>query len=272
MGKYRDQNLITLQTHDGRYLSAQPSGAIILTKDHKETEEFTISKVGKKVISLKTTMDTVVHFHQDGSIEHHKTNWTDALANLKLSSKPQISEVYLDVIKTKPKHVGFRTTFGKFLGVKEGTDNLTQTKYLNDDSTFEITVVKQSPKIHKENKIKPGKKYQIKTIHKMYWNLDDDFHLRQHSGPSETSIFQMINNGESSFLIGTPSGKYLTIKEDNSFFEDTLENAQSFEPVHSHGKIAFKLSSGKFISAEKDGTILTIPSLKSNAEFELLKV
>ena len=165
MGKYRDGNVITIKARDGRYLSAQPSGAMILSHDAKETEESIITKVSKKTINLKTNLDTTIHFHHDGTVEHHKVNWTETLS--KMTSKP--TDYNVDIIKVKPHHCGFRNAFGTFLAIKENEETLTKSKFIAEDSILEINVIKQCPKIHKANIIKNGKFYQIKTNQKMFF-------------------------------------------------------------------------------------------------------
>eukprot|EP01080_Neovahlkampfia_damariscottae_P012568 gene12568-6388_t len=247
MGKYRDGNTITIKSHDGRYISCQPSGSVVLSRDLKETEELIITKVSKKSINLKTHLDTTLHFHEDGTVEHHKVNWTETFA--KIASKPMDHNV--DIIKVKPHHCGFRNTYGRFIAVKENEENLTDSKFLSENAIFEIGVVELLPKVHKGNKIKNGKVYQMKTNQKMYVSMDEESHLRQHLEPSQDTSNFKFTKMEDYYVLTLRDGKYLALKEDDQTITcvDQLEQAERFEAVPSHSKIAFKgKASGKYLS------------------------
>lgn len=266
MGKFRDGNVIALQTSIGKYLSVQPRGIIIQSTDLGETEHFKLKKVGKKIISLISGLDTKLIVTNLGQVTHKK----DRLITLPLIN---LDDERFMVIKVDHNSFGLRSWLGTFLCSHfDGTMILSKT--LTPNCLFKAKIIKEGEKKRKKSKVKIGKSYYIKSYFKGFLNGTEEGQIRQmfRETPIKEDTFVIESEGDGVHLFSPFSGKYIVANSDGSItLESNYHSGKGFKVIPTQDKVAFKTPFG-FLSAERNGELKQRNSITNFERFKTFKI
>lgn len=265
MGKFRDGNIISIKANTGKYISGQPRGLIQQSTDCRETEHFKVSKVGKKTIALHTALESMVKLNEFGQITHEKPG----IALPFISGRSDRSD-YFNVIKIDKNTYGFRSYLGSYLCVfPDGCIGLH--KYLSPSCHFSVECFFETPKVHKYNKLKEGKRYHFKTYFKNYLSAkSEDGILRAVPTAKEEEIF-LVEKLNGMIQLKNPSRNLYIVEKENAFHLESNPDPLGYELFLLNGKVGLKTREG-FMSVRRDGNIGVEKAMKSYEEFETFKL
>lgn len=267
MGKFRDGNIIALQTSIGKFVSVQPKGEVTQSTDLGQTEHFLLKKVGKKIINLVSSLDTKMIVTNLGKITHKK----DRIFTL---PGIDLSDERFMVIKVDHNLFGLRSWLGTFLSAHyDGTMKLS--KILTPSCLFKAQIIQEGQKKKRKSKIKIGKSYYIQSFYKGFLNSTEENQIRQmfRENPRKEDIFTIESEGDGLHLFSPYSGKYLVANSDGSVsLESNYHSGKGFQGISRDDKIVFKTSFGTYISAQKNGGILQRNIITNSEKFDTFKV